>query len=227
MKQKVCFKFVYIKKVIAVLVITMMLGILLSGFFTGIYKPYITSMAVGRTNNLMQNLMNKTVLEIISSKEFDSFVNIIKDNDNKIVGIETDTVKVNEFKSVFLSSITEKIKNLQNERFGIPVLSFLNNPFLSEIGPVIHIKLKPVGIINADLKSTFESVGVNQSKHQIDLKFNINVVIVMPAIQIKHTVSSTVPVAQTVIVGEVPQSYTNVTTSPQKLDDTVLQLAEN
>ena len=93
--------------------------------------------------------------------------------------------------------------------------------------PVIHIKLKPVGIINADLKSTFESVGVNQSKHQIDLKFNINVVIVIPDIQIKHTVSSTVPVAQTVIVGEVPQSYTNVTTSPQKLDDTVLQLAEN
>ena len=106
-------------------------------------------------------------------------------------------------------------------------MAFLNNPFLSEKGPAVYINVRPVGTLDADLKSTFVSMGVNQTKHQIDLTCNSEILIVMPAIQIKHTVSTSVPVAQTVIVGEVPQSYTNVITSQEKLDDTVLQLAGN
>jgi len=227
MKRKVCLKILYLRKIVALMVLVIMITVLLGGFFTNIYKPYITSQAVGRANNLLQTLVNNTVIQTLEDGQYGSFVNILRDDAQKIVGIETDVVKINEFKSLYISRISEKLKSIQNEKFGIPILAFLNNPFLSWCGPAIYINVVPIGTINADIKNSFTSVGVNQTKHQIDLYFKTDVVIIMPALEISHSVSSTVPVAQTVIVGEVPQSYTNVVASDDKLNDTVLQLAEN
>lgn len=227
MKQRISVKVIRLKKLILIIIITAMLGVLVSGFFTRIYKPFITSAAIGKTNNVVHKISNDTVLEIIKNFEYKSFVNVMKNETGSISGIETDTIKINKFKSEFLSELSKKMQNLSSEKFAIPILSFFNNPFLSEIGPSIHIRLKPIGVINADVENIFISTGVNQTKHQIDLKYKINILIVMPGIQTEHIVSSTIPVAQTVIVGEVPQSYTNVTTSDDNMFDTVLQLAEN
>lgn len=227
MKRKICFKILYFKKIMAIFIIAAMAAVMLSGFFTRIYKPYIESLAIGHANYIMHKIINETVLEVLKLEKYDSFVSIIRDSEEKIIGIETDTVKINMFKSAFVRDIAKKMKSIENERFTIPVLAFLNNPFLSEKGPAVAINVRSVGSLTADLESSFISVGVNQTKHQIDLKCKTEIVIVMPAMQIKHLVTTTVPVAQTVVVGEVPQSYTNVTTSTEKLDDTVLQLAGN
>ena len=226
-RNNISFKVLHIKKIIAILVICAMFGIVASGFFTRMYKPFIVSSAIAKTNNVIQKMSNDVVLNLVESGEYGSFVTIIKNEDGDISGVETNTIIVNKFKSEFVSEISKRLQEVRSEKFGISLLSFLNNPFLSEIGPYVYIKLKPIGIISADIENTFVSVGVNQSKHQIDINYKIKVLIVMPGIQTEHFVASSIPVAQTVIVGEVPQSYTNVTTNDDNMADTVLQLAEN
>ena len=227
MKNRVCFKIVYVKKLIALFLIFLILGICLCGGFTSFYKPYITEIARSKANNLIQQTVNETVLEITKSEEYSNFVDIIRDSENRITGIETNAIKINKFKSVFLKEIARKFKEISVEKYHISLFSFLNNPFLSETGPFVTIKVNPLSVINAEMVNNFASVGVNQTKHEIDLKCTVDIVIVMPAIKIKHSVTSVLPVAQTVIVGQVPQSYTNVSTDEENLNDTVLQLAEN
>ena len=48
----------------------------------------------------------------------------------------------------------------------------------------------------------------------------------MPAMNKKSTVETTVPIIQTVIVGDIPESYTNVDRDGYQFEDDVLQLAE-
>lgn len=226
MKNRICFKIVYTKKLIAIFLIFMIFAICLCGGFTSVYKPYITEIAKSRANNLVQQTVNETVLEIIKNEEYSGFVEIIRDSENKITGIETNTVKINNFKATFLNEIAKKFKEIGVEKYHISLFSFLNNPFLSETSPFITIRVNPLSVINAEFVNKFVSVGVNQTKHEIDLKCTVDIIIVIPAISIKHSVTSVLPIAQTVIVGQVPQSYTNVSTDEENLNDTVLQLAE-
>ncbi len=227
MRRKISFKIIYIKKIIAIIVISATITVLFGSFFFRVYRPYISTIVIGRANNIIQKIINETVLDVVQKDNFDSLVNLIKDSENRITGIETNIIRVNVFKSRIVKDITERLNSINNEKFSVPLFAFLNNPFFSERGPVIFFNIRPVGIIKTDLNSSFVSVGVNQSKHQIDLICNCEILIVMPSFRIEHSVSTTVPVSQTVIVGDVPQTYTNVTTSKEKQDDVVLQLAGN
>jgi len=227
LRKKTYFKILYLKKVVLIFVIALVVAVLLSSVFTGVLKPYIESLAIGRSNYILQNTINKAVLTTLNTKEYDSFVRVIKNREERITGIETNTVAVNLFKSNVVCSITDNLNKIRHQKFAIPLFSFLNNPFFSEKGPALYIKILPIGTINADIKSTFISVGVNQTKHQVDLHCQTEIRIALPLGKINHKVSATVPISQTVIVGEVPQSYTNVETPKEKFDDTVLQLAGN
>lgn len=227
MKRKVFITTVKLKKIIAIVVLSAMITILASGFFVSVYKPYITSVAENKANIFLQQTVNLTVTEVLDRGEYGQFVDILKNQEGRITGIETDTVSINKFKSVLLYELSKKFKSIQNEKFKVPLFSFLNNPMLSEIGPAVTIRVRNLGNLKADLISTFSSVGVNQTKHQIDFKLNTKATIIISATKIEHNISTIVPISQTIIVGEVPQSYTNVEATADKLDDTVLQLAEN
>ena len=227
MNRKLYFKILYWKKIVAIIVVSATAAVILSSFFVRVYKPYITTSAIGRADHIIQKILNETILEILKRENCNDLAVIIRDSEKKITGIEINTVKVNIMKSRIINDITHKLDIVKNEKFSVPLFVFLNNPLLSEKGPVIYINIRPIGTIKADLNSTFVSVGVNQTKHQIDLTCNAELMIVMPTIEIKHKVSATVPVTQTVIVGEVPQTYTNIATSKENLEDVVLQLAGN
>ena len=209
------------------MVVFMVGGISFLTFFVSAYKPYITEIAISKANNLIQQVVNNVVLDMTTQEKYNSFTNVIRDAEQRITGIETNTIQINRFKAEFLKNVSGKMNDISLQKYKIPVLAFLNNPLLSEIGPCISIKVKPISVIKADIVSNFSSVGVNQTKHQVDMKYNVSVVVVMPAIRVQHTISSELAIAQTIIVGQVPQSYTNVTADKENFNDTVLQLAQN
>ena len=227
MKNRICFKILYIRKIAALFIILAITGICVCNFFVKVYNPYITSAAISKANYIIQQIVNKTILDITEKENFSSFIKVLKDEQQNINGIETDVIKINRFKALLLKDISGKFGDLSEQKFSVPLFSFLNNPFLSEIGPYINIRIKPLGMIKADFDSSFVSEGVNQTKHQMDLKFEADVIIVIPGMKIEHSISSDIPGAQTVIVGKVPESYTYISTTEENLEDTVLQLAGN
>ena len=75
-------------------------------------------------------------------------------------------------------------------------------------GPDVHIKVLSVGSPTAEFENRFTDAGINQTKHQILLNVDVNVQMLMPGYTRTITVSSTLSVAETVIVGSVPETYT-------------------
>ncbi len=200
---------------------------LLCTFFFKAYRPYITAAATEQTNLYLQKIINNTVAETLKKHDYSSFVKLSKDVNNKITGIETDTVRINEFTSDYMEKFADNLEVIDNQKIHIPLWVAFNNPIIFGTNRGIPCYMTSFTTLSAKVVETFESTGINQTIHILNLKVETAVVIIAPSLKINHVVSTTIPIAQTVIVGDVPQTYTNVSTSKDKLDDTVLQLAGN
>ena len=77
------------------------------------------------------------------------------------------------------------------------------------MGPSLNLRVTLAGNVKADFKSTFESAGVNQTRHRIYLDVGTSVYSFLPGINSTTDVNTDELVAETVIVGEVPQMMLN------------------
>ena len=70
------------------------------------------------------------------------------------------------------------------------------------------MRVLSVGTPSAAFENTLTDAGINQTKHQIVLHVEVVVSILMPGYTTSTTVESSLAVAETVIVGSVPETYT-------------------
>jgi sporulation protein YunB len=114
----------------------------------------------------------------------------------------------NRLQSRILDQILERISEVSTHDLSIPLGSLTNLDLLAGRGPLITVKMQSVGSSTARLVNRFTSAGINQTKHQILLNVDVYVSILLPGFTTATKVSNSFTVAETVIVGSVPDSYT-------------------
>ena len=83
--------------------------------------------------------------------------------------------------------------------------------YLTGRGPRIRVTFTPAGSVYSEFCSTLSSSGINQSLYRVNLRLTASIrLIVLPGISRSIKVSSEAAIAESIIVGEVPQVYTNV-----------------
>ena len=95
----------------------------------------------------------------------------------------------------------------------IPLGEVINNNLLATYGPRIPIRLIPAGRVNTVLHDSFEAAGINQVRHRIYLDVFSEVRIIIPFTAVVMEVRTTVPLADTIYPGEVPESVINLNPS--------------
>ena len=75
-------------------------------------------------------------------------------------------------------------------------------------GPLLHIKMQSVGSSSAHFENAFASAGINQTRHEIRLVVDVYVSVLLPGFSTVTKVTNRCAVAETVIVGSVPDTYT-------------------
>ena len=92
----------------------------------------------------------------------------------------------------------------------IPIGTALKSPILAKYGPQLKVSIEPIGTVSVDFKTSFESAGINQTRHRIYLEAKTQVKVVIPLTTSTKEVKAQIPICETIIVGEVPESYVNV-----------------
>lgn len=80
------------------------------------------------------------------------------------------------------------------------------------------VKVVPVGSVSSEFVTEFRTAGINQTRHKVYIRIRANMRIVIPTGAREVEVVAQVPVAETVIVGQVPQSYVNVDSTEDMLN---------
>lgn len=104
----------------------------------------------------------------------------------------------------------ERFTDLQNEKIQIPIGALTGNRYLAGTGPKIDIKVISRGNIRTKIETEFESKGINQTVYRIYLKLMGEVEILTPYDRIAENIENQVLLVETVIVGNVPNTYLNL-----------------
>ena len=194
-------------------------------YATAQLRPLLESMATTRVSNTVNRIVFEAVNEAIESGEitYDQLISFEKDNDGKITAVHSNMAACNRLQVEILDIILARIDQVSARELSIPVGSLTGSALLAGRGPRIKVRMESVGSSSARFENEFSSAGINQTRHQIFLNVDVYMSILLPGLTTSTKVSNEVAVAETVIVGGVPDNYTYFSTMP----DEISQYAED
>ena len=192
-------------------------------YATAQLRPLLESMATTRVSNTVNRIVFEAVNEAIESGEitYDQLISFEKDNDGKITAVHSNMAACNRLQVEILDIILARIDQVSARELSIPVGSLTGSALLAGRGPRIKVRMESVGSSSARFENEFTSAGINQTNHRIVLHIDVSVAILLPGFSTATQVSNAVTVAETVIVGTVPDTYTYFSTTPSTYEEDV------
>lgn len=175
------------------------------------FAPIVEKMAAIKVDNDASTMINDAVDAAVESGEidYDRLVYLEKDLDGNITALKTNMAEVNRLKTSILATINEKILDISTEKLSIPMGSVVFPELFSGHGPLIPVRILAIRTSNATFESRFLEAGINQTQQQIVMNISVNITVLTPAGTQEVLVETDAVVAETVIVGDVPQTFVN------------------
>lgn len=198
-------------KVLKIIIVYFIVFIFFFIFFLYIFDRAVFPSVIAEANIEMKQKTNEIICnsaleEFSGNYKYDDLINIEKDSQGNITMLRADTLKLNKIACDIAIDSQKKIKEYTSSGIVIPSGYIFKNNFLASIGPDIKVKMYPIGQTVVKYNSTFESAGINQTRHKITLEVVSNVRIMFPLRYEDISVSSEVPLTETVIIGKIPDT---------------------
>ena len=173
------------------------------------YRDVIRSLAQTQVKNSTSDLTNDAIAKQIAAGDiqYDRIVFFEKDLVGRITALKTNMSEVNRLKTDILNIINDEILALDTSDIGIPIGSLFLPEFFSGKGAAIPVHILSIRNSDANFTSHFSQAGINQTLHQLIMEVSVDVAVLVLGETGSFTVASEVVVAETVIVGDVPQTY--------------------
>ncbi len=205
----------FLRKILLLLFVLLVLFLAVFGLFRGRYRDVIRDLAVTQVKNITSDLTNDAIAKQIADGkvEYDRIVYFEKDLDGGITALKTNMTEMNRLKTDILDIINSEILALDSSDIGVPLGSIFLSELMSGRGPAIPVHILSIRNADANFVSRFTQAGINQTLHQVQMEVSIDVSVLVLGETVSFTMTSEVVVAETVIVGAVPETYLQ-TTSP-------------
>lgn len=191
-------------------VLTLLLFLLSAILFFVRIKPVVTQMAAAVANNSVTAAVNRAIREKMQdgSLEYDKLISLEKSVDGQVTALVTNMARVNSLQAEITNRVIELLADKSISEIGIPIGNIIGGALLSGRGPTIPIRILSVSHASAAFSNEFSDAGINQTRHKIMIYVTVRAVLLLPGYKTSTTVTSEVSVAETVIIGSVPESYT-------------------
>lgn len=174
-------------------------------------RPSAITIAETKAKIAATESINEAIVSYInSSDDFNNLLTVQTDSTNKITYTNLNTSKANELKANITSIAIDSFNQGNTKNLSIPAGSLTGSVILSGVGPSIPIKYMLSGNVNSNFESKFESAGVNQTKHTVYLNLSMEIAVYILPYKTKTQIDTNIPVAETIIVGNVPNVYADL-----------------
>jgi sporulation protein YunB len=173
------------------------------------YRLVIEDLAQTQVKNTTSDLTNDAIAKqiAIGDIQYDRIVFFEKDLDGRITALKTNMSEVNRLKTDILNIINDEILALDHSDIGIPLGSLFFPEIFSGKGPAIPVHILSIRNSDANFVSHFSQAGINQTMHRLNMEVSIDVAVLVLGQTSSFSMTSEVVVAETIIVGDVPQTY--------------------
>lgn len=198
-----------IKKAVKIYTVLLIIILAFLVFFLAEHRftPSLIAIAESRAKILTTEAINEAVKEkIVKNVKYKDLITIHKNTAGQITLIQINTVEISRIEAETALEVTKTLKDVTIDSIDIPIGMITGSNILANYGPKIRINLYPVGNVKVNTDESFEEAGINQTRHRIILNIIAEIKIARPLLSSTMEVETNVPVAETIIVGDVPRA---------------------
>ncbi len=207
------------KKNQSVFIIVFFIFFLLIFYYFKVVAPIIKTYSQAETRAITEKAINLAVSNVVNrTLSYDSLIDINYSSAGEIVSFSANQYEINSISREIVKEAQYQIGSLNNEKLKINVGTFTGIPFFIGRGPFVNFRLVPIGVVESNFESEFSSVGINMTKHSLFLYINVHVSIVMPIKSFEVYSTNQVLLAESIIMGKIPDVYLNGATLGKSLN---------
>ena len=151
--------------------------------------------------------VNEAVYEVMGSVDYGDLIELKESSSGEIMVMQANSLKINMLSRLAALETQKKLDEGGGKVIRVPVGALTGSPVFAGSGYQVEIKIVPVAAVGCEFYSEFESVGINQTRHEIFMNVSVKVDIIMGNSTDTVKEETRVLVSETVIVGKVPDSY--------------------
>ena len=181
-------------------------------------RPQIITLARYKVQSVVTQAANQAIIEQMeqSPLSYGDLITVQRNENGEITLLSYNALEVNRLKSQITSTVISKVQMMDKADIYIPIGSISNLDMLNNKGPLLHFVITPAAFVETDIESEFETTGINQVNHRIFIVLKISASALIPNYSTDVEFKTRVCVAQTLIVGKVPE---NIFDNLHYLDD--------
>lgn len=174
-------------------------------------EPNMESVSRIKAEALVSRTISKALVDQFKQDTSqDELFTIINGEDGSIEMVQANSAAINVFMSQLSVNLQESFKDMEKEKAEVSIGALMGSKFLSQTGPYVNLSIVPISVSSMDFKTEFESEGINQTKYKIYVVLECTVKVIAPFLSRTFTTENTVLIAETVILGKVPNSFVQV-----------------
>lgn len=174
-----------------------------------VVNPVVIEATRHAVYSLSTSAVSDAVYDVLSQENitYNDLVNVEYDDQGNVTLISLQTVKLNLIARKFYQVAQVYLDNMGKNGVDVPLGAFTGLPFLSGVGPKINLKLVSIGAMTSTFESSFKAAGINQTNHCVNIQLFASVSMILPAYTATIDSVTEMLVAESVIVGKVPEVY--------------------
>lgn len=220
MRKNRCIRQKRHKKIKILFLVTVVVSIIVgcSVFVSKNVNPMIMLFSNEKVKALTTEAVGDAILEVMSESGDVEFMTVVRNENDKIVNIEIDSVVINELSQKITVLAQKKINKLGSDGIQIPIGSLSGITLFTGLGPDINVKIYLVGSTRTQIYSVFTDTGINQTLHRLYFNISGSVAVAVPGLPSSITTNAQVLMSEMIIIGDVPPTYLNATSIGDMLD---------
>ncbi len=187
--------------------------IILALLFTVKLTPTIAELALATATDDITIAVNETVAEVLSdgAVDYSQLVTLEKDELGNITALVSNVANINILQAKVTNAIVRRFADSDITTVSIPIGNLIGGALLSGRGPRLRLDILSITNVSTGFRNEFTSAGINQTRHQIFMDVDVSLEVLLGAGTGTDSVHTEVSVAETVIVGSVPETYASFT----------------
>ena len=195
------------RRIVTILLLLIIL-ILIFTFFNMYVKPVIINVSEAKVKSLSTQAINSAVQSVINNTNvYDNIIDVVLDSNGKITMFQVNSLEINKLSKEIGKVAQQNMELVSSRGIDIPLGTLSGIAIFVGTGPNINFHINPIGTIQSHFNSEFTTAGINQTNHRIYLTMTASISIVLPTSTRMVTTNSHILMCESIIVGEVPDTY--------------------
>lgn len=175
-------------------------------------RPTLKSVCIEECRAFASRLIGKSIQETLIESPYDQsdFAVLLRNEEGNIAALETNSANVNFLQTQLLIGVNETLDKSRDAEIEVSLGTASGVWLFAGRGPSVPMRFLPIGSADVELISTFESAGINQTCHKLVVMVNAHVAGAVPFCKTETDVKYEYILAETILVGDVPESYVSI-----------------